>query len=146
MRPNVFWLTKDWKEQWEAADFQALLAQAQDATERPVIYDVPSHEFCDEDTVAIAPPGMRCDVATAELLHDNSAIPVPGTDLELDVDVHWDGQQFWLRLVVPAEVLPLLEEATDTETKQRLLQVRDTWISEQVYSDLADQADRDETQ
>jgi hypothetical protein len=146
MRPNVFWLTKDWKEQWEAADFQALLAQAQDATERPVIYDVPSREFCDEDTVAIGPPGMRCDVATAELLHDQSSIPIPGTNFEADADVHWDGQQFWLRPVVPAELLPSLEAAPDTVTKQRLLQLRDTWISEQVYGELADQADKDEAQ
>lgn len=145
MEPNVFWQTKDWKEQWEVADIQGLLAQAQAAGgDRFAFHDVPSRSFSDSDTIAIGPAEMQYDEDTAVLLHDLSAVPVPGTDLELDVEVHWDGTQFWLRPTCSDECLDLLKAAPGTETINRLMQVRNGWLKEQAYRELVEQAARDE--
>ena len=146
MEPNVFWLTKDWKEEWKVADIQGLLAQAQAAGgDSFAFHDVPSRAFCDEDTLAIGPAGMRCDEDTAELLHDLSAIPVPGTEVELDVEVHWDGQQFWLRPVSPTwekcpeECSGLREAARNSEAARQLLKVLGEWLPEAAYRQLWEQ-------
>ena len=140
MEPNVFWLTKDWKEEWEVADIQGLLELAQAAGgERFAFHDVPSRAFCDEDTIAIGPAGMRCDEDAAELLHDLSAVPVSGTDIELDAEVHWDGSQFWLRPTCSDECLDLLHAAPDTETMKQLMQARNRWLTEGAYRQLLEQ-------
>lgn len=144
MEPNVFWLTKDWKEHWEAADFEGLLTQAQASGTQFTCYDVPSRAFCDEDTLALGPVGMRCDEETAALLHDRATLPVPDTDIDLDVDVHWDGAQFWLRPACPAETLALLDRVPSTEGQERLRQALNIWLCDRDFLELVEQADRDE--
>jgi predicted HAD superfamily Cof-like phosphohydrolase len=143
MQPNVFWTSKDWKEQWEASDLQDLLAEAQAVCERPVICEVPTRAFCDEDTIAVGPPGMRCDQDTAVLLYDDSSLSVPGTNIDFDVEVNWDGEQFWVRPICTDELVAFLDEAPQTETLNRLLQARNTWLAEMEYQTLVELSAKD---
>ena len=143
---NVFWLVKDWKESWDAKDMQGLLNQAQiDDSNRCVallnlvFHDVPSNAFCDEDTIALGPRDMRCDVKTAELLHDLSTLDVGETGagcVLADADVHWDGSTFWLR--VPESYRKEINLASESALRTRLLAIIDQWVKEEDWLALVE--------
>jgi hypothetical protein len=128
-------MVKDWKEHWDAKDMQDLLDQAKaKGFSDHAFYEVPSNAFCDSDTLALGPRDMRCDVKTAELLHDFSAIELgqdkDGYHKAVEAEVH--GSAFWL--MVPEDQREEIVSTTqESELKAKLLPILGQWVTEEDW-------------
>lgn len=137
MKPNVFWTFKDWteKEPWDAHEKQQLLDKAKGLD--VIFHDIqPPH---DVNVLLLGPRDMRADAETSELLCVFAQIDTDHFDIP--VDVHWDGQQFWLRpdesqrenIVSYLSETKMSIKAVDDKFYRTLLPMMGKWIAEEDW-------------
>lgn len=137
MTPNVFQIGKDSRDEWEADGVQYLLENANAVGKHPMVFDVPTvGSWC---IMAIGPKGMRNDEKTVNLLMSN-ILSIPGADIKIETDFHWDGNQFWVAPIVDENLLRKLQRAPSSKTKEKILRQVGRWIPEDAYVKLWDMA------
>jgi hypothetical protein len=99
-QPNVFWMTKDLKDQWGGDDIQGLFTQATGNQLVQLAFKSILHD--DEDILVFCPRTMPTDAKTAEVLHDLFEIEISSNTQRqwalIAANIHWDNHQFWFRI------------------------------------------------